>query len=96
MLLINKLKNQKNKNYTSNQYWVEVDQITEMTCPQKFKNSETEKKDKPPFFTVGFNDYDNNEYIINFDPYNFLNWIDNDTLKRLTKYLKEELNEKTK
>ena len=45
MLLINKLKNQKNKNYTSNQYWVEVDQITEVTCPQKFKKSETEKKD---------------------------------------------------
>jgi len=66
--------------------WVEVKEIHTLSYPQ----------DKQPFFTIGFNDWDNKEYILNFDPYDFLNWVDNKTLKEIKKYIVKELNTKVK
>jgi len=70
----------------NNSTWVEVKEINTLSNPQ----------DKQPFFIIGFNDWDNNEYILNFDPYDFLNWVDNKTLKEIKKYIVKELNTKVK
>jgi len=70
----------------NNSTWVEVKEINFLSNPQG----------KQPFFTIGFNDWDEKEYIINFDPYNFLNWVDNKTLKEIKKYIVKELNTKVK
>ena len=66
--------------------WVEVKEIHTLSHYQK----------ETPFFTLCFNDWDNNEYIINFEPYEFLNWVDNKTLKEIKKHIVKELNDKTK
>ena len=66
--------------------WVEVKETHTLSYPQ----------DKQPFFTIGFNDWDDREYIINFDPYDFLNWVDSKTLKEIKKHIVKELNNKVK
>jgi len=66
--------------------WVEVKQLHSLSHYQE----------KNPFFTLCFNDWDDKEYIINFDPYDFLNWVDNKTLKEIKKRIMKQLNDKTK
>lgn len=70
----------------NNSSWIEVKEIHTLSNPQ----------DKHPFFTIGFNDWDNKEYIVNFDPYDFLNWVDTKTLKEIKKHIVKELNTKVK
>ncbi len=67
--------------------WIEVKEIITLSYPQNQENS---------YFTLSFIDWDNKEYITDFDPYEFLNWVDNKTLKELKKYIVKELNKKTK
>tara|TARA_X000001382_G_scaffold129459_1_gene121548 strand:- start:156 stop:389 length:234 start_codon:yes stop_codon:yes gene_type:complete len=70
----------------NNSTWVEVKEISCLSYPQKSHD----------YFTISFYDWDNKEYITNFDPYEFLNWVDNKTLKELKKHIIKELNTKTK
>ena len=70
----------------NNSTWVEVKEI----------NSLSNQQNKQPFFMLSFSDWDNKEYIINFDPYDFINWVDNKTLKEIKKHIVKELNTKVK
>lgn len=74
------------KDKENNSTWIEVKQIHSLSHYQE----------KNPFFTLCFNDWDNNEYIINFEPYDFLNWVDNKTLKEIKNSIVKELNNKVK
>lgn len=71
----------------NNRTWIEVKEIITLSYPQNNKNS---------YFTLSFMDWDNKEYTTDFDPYEFLNWVDNKTLKEIKKYIVKELNNKTK
>ena len=70
----------------NNSTLVEVKEINSLSNPQN----------KQPFFMLSFSDWDNKEYIINFDPYDFINWVDNKTLKEIKKHIVKELNTKVK
>ena len=70
----------------NNSTWVEVKEINSLSNPQN----------KQPFFMLSFSYWDNKEYIINFDPYDFINWVDNKTLKEIKKHIVKELNTKVK
>jgi len=70
----------------NNSTWIEVKEITYLSHQQK----------ENPFFILGLTDYDDKEYILNFDPYEFLNWVDNKTLKEIKKGIVKQLNDKTK
>ena len=43
---------------------------------------------------LGCNDYDDNEYILNFDPVEFLKWVDRETLVNIIKAVKDDLDDK--
>ena len=74
------------ENKENNTTWIEIKKISSLSYPQKSND----------YFTLSFNDWDNKIYVVNFDPYEFLNWVDNKTLKELKKYIIKELNNKTK
>ena len=70
----------------NNSIWVEVKEIFELSHQQE----------KHPYFTLSFCDWDNKEYTVNFEPYEFLNWVDDKTLKEIKKSIIKELNKKVK
>lgn len=70
----------------NNQTWIEVKEIFFLSHQQE----------KSPFFTLRFYDWDDKEYAVNFDPYEFLNWVDDKTLKEIKKSIIKELNKKVK
>ena len=91
MTIKNKIKNSSNPEAT--EYWGEVKEISHMSYPQKTTTSDG-KKHKHPYFTLGVSDYDDNEYTLNFDPYEFLKWVDRETLVNIIKSIKDDLDDK--
>jgi hypothetical protein len=91
MTIKNKIKNSSNPDAT--EYWVEVKDINYISYPKT--NVMTDgKKSRQPHFMLGVNDYDDNEYILNFDPVEFLNWVDRETLVNIIKAVKDDLDDK--
>jgi len=81
------------KDKESNTTWIEVKDILHQCRPQRTKTKDG-KDHHHPFFTIGIEDYDGNEYSLNFLPYQFLDWVDKETLKDLVDYIKEDLDKK--
>tara|TARA_Y100001938_G_C8075114_1_gene425549 strand:+ start:1348 stop:1584 length:237 start_codon:yes stop_codon:yes gene_type:complete len=75
MKIINKI-SERNKHT-----WIEVKEIHTIMLPQN----------KHTYFTLGFNDYDDDEYTVNFDPYEFINTVDTKTLNSLKTYIINKL-----
>ena len=81
------------KDKENNTTWIEVKEIFHQCRPQRTK-TKYGKDHHHPFFTMGIEDYDGNEYSLNFLPHHFIDWVDVETLKYLVDYLKEELDKK--
>lgn len=81
------------KDEEKNSSWIEVKEIAYMTRPQR---SVTKGKDDyhHPYLTIGLYDWDDYEYSINFDPYDFIHWVDKETLQQLAEYIKQEIDRK--
>lgn len=73
--------------------WIEVKDIIHQCYPQKTKTKEGKDHDHP-FFTITVEDYDGYEYCLNFLPYQFLRWVDKETLKGIADYIKKDLDQR--